>query len=74
MQEFTITENFPQSEIEFDARFSNPSACYDYLFSFIWPEAFSVKNVKTKTIGLTLNDYICVHCEHQNSLTAGYYG
>ncbi len=30
MKEFTITEDFPKSEIEFDLRFSNPSACYDY--------------------------------------------
>ena len=33
MKEFTIVEDFPKSEIEFDLRFSNPSACYDYLFS-----------------------------------------
>ena len=29
MKEFTITEDFPKSEIEFDLRFLNPSACYD---------------------------------------------
>ena len=29
MKEFTITEDFPKSEIEFDMRFSDPTACYD---------------------------------------------
>ena len=33
MKEFIITEDFPKSEIEFDMRFSDPTACYDYLFS-----------------------------------------
>jgi hypothetical protein len=32
MTDFTITEDFPKSEIEFEVRFSNASACYDYLF------------------------------------------
>mgnify|MGYP001442413432 CR=1 FL=1 len=30
MTNFTITEDFPKNEIEFDQRFSNPKACYDY--------------------------------------------
>jgi len=41
MTDFTITEDFPKSEIEFDARFSDPNACYDYLFKQKW--AFSKK-------------------------------
>ena len=32
MTNFTITEDFPKSEIEFDQRFSNPKTCYQYLF------------------------------------------
>lgn len=40
MAEFKITEDFPKSEIEFDARFSNPQACYKYLFKQIWPEGY----------------------------------
>jgi len=43
MNEFTITEDFPKSEIEFDLRFLNPSACYDYLFSIKWPNGFVCK-------------------------------
>jgi len=37
MTNFTIAEDFPKSEIEFDARFSNPDACYQYLFQLKWP-------------------------------------
>ena len=40
MTDFTIAEDFPRSEIEFDARFSNPDACYAYLFQLKWPDGF----------------------------------
>jgi hypothetical protein len=45
MTDFTITEDFPKSEIEFDERFSNPKACYDYLFKQKWPDGFVCKKV-----------------------------
>jgi len=31
MIDFTMHEDFPKSEIEFDQRFSNPDTCYEYL-------------------------------------------
>ena len=34
MADFTISEDFPKNEIEFDKRFSNPQSCYDYLLNF----------------------------------------
>ena len=40
MKDFTITEDFPKSEIEFDQRFSDPTACYGYLFKQKWPNGF----------------------------------
>ena len=40
MTNFTITEYLPKSEIEFDARLSDPKACYDYLFTQKWPDGF----------------------------------
>lgn len=40
MNDFTITEDFPKSETEFDACFSDPNACYDYLFVIKWPDGF----------------------------------
>ncbi len=41
MTEFTIMEDFPKSEIEFDQRFLDESACFDYLFKMKWPDGFS---------------------------------
>ena len=38
MADFMITDNFPKNQIEFDVRFSDPQACYDYLFKYKWPE------------------------------------
>jgi hypothetical protein len=29
MKDFTITEDFPKNEIDFDKRFSDPAACYE---------------------------------------------
>ena len=43
MNEFTITDDFPKSEIEFDARFSKSEACYNYLFKLKWPNGFECK-------------------------------
>ena len=40
MKDFTITEDFPKNEIEFDKRFSDPAACYEYLFKLKWPNGF----------------------------------
>ena len=72
MREFTITEDFPKSEIEFDMRFSNPSACYDYLFSLKWPDGFVCKKCGDKSYWISKKHlYICTTCEHQHSLTAG---
>src|SRR5210317_1736108 len=72
MKEFTINEDFPKSEIEFDLRFSNPNACYDYLFSFKWPNGFVCKKCKNESYWISKRQlYICTNCEHQHSLTAG---
>ena len=43
MTDFTITEDFPKSEIEFDQRFLDPKACYDYLFNHKWPNGLICK-------------------------------
>jgi len=43
MTDFMITDYFPKSEIEFDQRFSDPKACYDYLFKQKWPTGFVCK-------------------------------
>ena len=72
MTEFTIIEDFPKSEIEFDSRFSKPEACFDYLFKQKWPDCFVCRKCGHQHYWLSSrNLYICKHCEHQHSLTAG---
>jgi hypothetical protein len=72
MTNFTVTEDFPKNEIEFDNRFSNPKACYDYLFKQKWPNGFICKRCgHSKHWVSARNLYICTQCEHQHSLTAG---
>ena len=71
MTEFTISEDFPRSEIEFDARFSNPDACYRYLLQLNWLDVFVCKKCGHQRYWLSArNLYICTRCEHQHSLTA----
>ena len=72
MIDFTITGDFPKNEIEFDKRFSNPKACYEYLFQQKWPEGFVCKKCGyRKYWHSSRNLYICTQCQHQHSLTAG---
>ena len=52
MKYFTITEDFPKSEIEFDFCFYNPSACYDYLFAIKWPNGFICKKCENRSYWL----------------------
>ncbi len=60
MTKFTITEDFPKNEIEFDARFSNPKACYDYLLKQKWPNGFICKKGgHSKYWVSSRNLYIC---------------
>jgi hypothetical protein len=71
MNEFTITDDFPKSEIEFDARFSKPETCYDYLFKLKWPSGFECKRYGHDRYWFSYRKlYICKHCQFQNSLTA----
>lgn len=72
MGNFIIAEDFPKSEIEFDARFSVPSACYDYLFAIKWPDGFICEKCGNDRYWFSRRHLcICRQCEHQHSLTAG---
>jgi len=51
MADFTITEDFPKNEIEFDKRLSDPKACYEYLFKQKCQTVSSVKNAATANAG-----------------------
>ncbi len=72
MTEFIIMEDFPKSEIEFDQRFLDESACFNYLFKLKWPNGFRCTRCEHQAYWLSAkNLYICTRCEHQHSLTAG---
>ena len=67
-----MIEDFPKNEVEFDRRFYSEVACFEYLFQLRWPEGFSCSRCGhtrywTSSRGL----YLCRHCEHQQSVTAG---
>jgi hypothetical protein len=67
-----IQEDFPKSEIEFDQRFSNIDACYDYLAKSRWPNGFICEKCGHSAYWISAKYiYICTKCEHQYSLTAG---
>ncbi len=72
MTDFTIKEDFPKSEIEFDQRFSTPDACYEYLAQNKWPKGFTCEKCGHNDYWLSSKHlYICRKCEYQYSLTAG---
>ena len=72
MTDFEIIEDFPESEIEFENRFSTEQSCYEYLFQMKWPNAFSCHKCNHEAYWVSSkNIYICTRCEHQHSLTAG---
>jgi hypothetical protein len=54
MTEFTITEDFPRSEVEFHECFSDPRACYAYLLNKKGQTALFVKGaiiISTGSVG-----------------------
>jgi transposase-like protein len=72
MIDFTIKEDFPNSEIDFDRRFSNIDACYEYLAKNRWPNGFTCEKCDNNTYWISAKHiYICMKCNHQYSLTAG---
>jgi len=71
-EEFIITGDFPHSEIEFEKRFSKPTACYDYLFQITWPDGFVCSRCGHSEYWVSAKYiYICKNCGHNHSLTAG---
>jgi len=72
MTDFIILEDFPKSEIDFENRFSNDQACYQYLFQLKWPDGFKCSSCGHRAFWISSkNIYICTRCEHNFSLTAG---
>lgn len=72
MKENVIIEDFPKNEAEFDARFFNEQACYDYLFKCRWPDGYVCRSCGYRTFWKSKKQlFICTRCEYQHSLTSG---
>ena len=72
MYEFIITEDFPECEIHFDQRFSNETACYQYLFQMKWPDGFCCARCGHSAYWISAKHLVlCTRCQRQHSLTAG---
>lgn len=72
MKPFIITEDFPANEVEFDKRFCDEKACYDYLFQNRWPDGFVCNQCGNTDYWLTQRGlFICTNCQFNHSLTAG---
>ena len=65
-------EDYPRDIMEFEARFSNETACRDYLFALRWPDGFicpRCAHAKGWPASKTL--FQCAACGYQVSVTAG---
>jgi transposase-like protein len=72
MDEFVITEDFPDNEMEFDQRFGDEPGCIEYLFRLRWPEGFVCPKCRHPKCWESVRGlYICCSCEYQQSVTAG---
>ena len=72
MEQFTITEDFPINQVQFDERFKTEEACHAYLFRLRWPDGFKCTICDNTSYWKSSRGlYICTECEHQHSITAG---
>lgn len=65
-------EDYPQTLMEFEARFSTEESCREYLFRLRWPGGFACprcRHGKAWPIGATL--FQCAKCGYRTSVTAG---
>ncbi len=67
-----MIEDFPNNEVEFDRRFHSEEACLGYLLQLRWPEGFTCSRCGHDQYWMSSRGlYLCKHCEHQHSVTAG---
>ncbi len=72
MPNFIMTDDFPKNQAEFDKRFNNEQACYNYLLSLRWPQGFVCQRCGNDRHWQSATAlFICTRCEHQHSVTAG---
>ncbi len=67
-----VSEDFPATLWELERRFSTEAACRQYLFSLRWAEGFRCPACGgTKMWEMQGPRWLCGHCRHQASVTAG---
>lgn len=65
-------EDYPQTLMEFEKRFSSEEACHQYLFQFRWPNGFRCPRCDHPKAWLTKRKlYHCAQCEYEASITTG---
>lgn len=65
-------EDYPHTLMELEQRFSDESACRDYLFALRWPEGFVCPRCRGTTAWPTRRGlWICAGCRYQASVTTG---
>lgn len=65
-------EDYPETLMEFEKRFSTEESCRDYIFQLRWPDGFCCPRCgynKSWPIGTTL--FQCAECRYRTSVTAG---
>lgn len=65
-------EDYPQTLMEFEKRFSTEESCRDYIFQLRWPNGFICPNCNHRKAwpnGTTL--FECAGCGHKTSVIAG---
>ncbi len=72
MTKFTMIDDFPKNQPEFEKRFDSNQVCRDYLFSLRWSKGFvCLRCGNERYWQIATGLFICTRCEHQHSLTAG---
>ncbi|MFH1985622.1 MAG: IS1595 family transposase [Pseudomonadota bacterium] len=72
MSPIQVFEDFPKTQKEFDKRFNDEEACYDYLFKLRWPTGYWCPKCGNYAYWKSRRGlFICCRCEHHQSVTAG---
>ncbi len=66
-----IAEDFPETLMELERRFSDEAACRGYLFALRWPQGFTCPRCQGQSAGpMTGARWLCAGCRGQVSVTA----
>ncbi|MBF0556556.1 MAG: IS1595 family transposase [Nitrospirae bacterium] len=65
-------EDYPETVLDFEQRFSSEEACYQYLYQLRWQDGFICpKCGYNKAWNTKRGSFRCQKCDHQVSITAG---